>query len=270
MTLVQKEIKAVYLWENKVRPSIQPITTAWIYRNETDGLISLSSDGSTWITIADKNLWATTVYNSWDTMSESNCGKFYQRWNNYWFPFTWPTTTSTTQVNARYYWPNNYYSSSTFIKWANYQSSWDSSTNKNLRWWVTWTVTAMKWPCPSWFHVMSVDESDTLLLKRASIRWVTAEVIGNWHRITNSTDISNFLSDIKMPLCWSISWSGSKSTASWLWTSTYTASYSIYVVWLATSQITAKYNGDTSPNGEAIRPFKNEAVQPDDSRTKLY
>lgn len=107
---------------------------AWVYHNTSLGLISLSTNWTTRITIADKNLWATTVYNSWDTLSEANCGKYYQRWNNYGFPFTWSITTSSTQVNASAYWPWNYYSSSTFItitsNWA-----WDSTGNKNLRWW---------------------------------------------------------------------------------------------------------------------------------------
>lgn len=104
----------------------------WVYHNSSLGLISLSTDWTTRITIADKNLWATTVWNSGDTLSEANCGKYYQRWNNYWFPFTWSVTTSSTQVNASTYWPWNYYSSSTYIT---YNWAWDSTGNWNLRWW---------------------------------------------------------------------------------------------------------------------------------------
>lgn len=107
-----------------------------IYHNSTDWLISISSDGSTWITISDKNLWATQVWNYWDTLSQNNCGNFYQRWNNYWFPFTWATSTSSTKVNAGSYWPWNYYSSSTFITYTYWD--WSSVTNANLRWWETW------------------------------------------------------------------------------------------------------------------------------------
>ena len=113
------------------------IESWWIFWSSTDWLISISSDWQTWITIADKNLWATTVWNSWDTLSEANCGKYYQRWNNYGFPRTWSVTTSSTQVDASNYWPWNYYSSDTFIKdgWG-----WDSGDNWNLWWWVTqWT-----------------------------------------------------------------------------------------------------------------------------------
>ena len=78
---------------------------AWVYHNQIDWLISISDDGETRLTISDKNLGADTVYSNWDTLSQSNCWNYYQRWNNYWFPFTWPTTTSTTLVDASTYWP---------------------------------------------------------------------------------------------------------------------------------------------------------------------
>lgn len=113
----------------------------WIFWNSTDWLISLSSDWSTWITIADKNLWATTVWNSGDTLSETNAWKYYQRWNNYGFPRTWTVTTSSTQVDASTYWPWNYYSSSTFITRSSSPYSWDTTDNRNLWWWETGVVT---------------------------------------------------------------------------------------------------------------------------------
>ena len=114
------------------------IEAGGIFWSSSLWLISMSSNWTTWITISDKNLWATQVWNSGDTLSEANCGWYFQRWNNYMFPFTWTLTdTSTTQVDASTYWPWNYYSSSTYIK---YSWSWDRSDNWNLRWWVTWAV----------------------------------------------------------------------------------------------------------------------------------
>lgn len=115
------------------------IEAGWIFWNSPEWLISLSSDWQTWITIQDKNLWATQVWNSWDNCSEANCGKYYQWWNCYWFSFTWSITTSSTKVNASWYWPWNYYTSSTFI--TTNGSIRDSSNNYNLRWWVTWITT---------------------------------------------------------------------------------------------------------------------------------
>lgn len=109
----------------------------WIYHNATLWLISISSDWTNRTTIQDKNLWATTVWNNWDTLSEANCGYYYQRWNNYGFPFAWSVTTSWSQVDASTYWPWDYYSSSTFITW---NQRWDTTDNWNLRWWVSqWT-----------------------------------------------------------------------------------------------------------------------------------
>lgn len=107
-----------------------------IYRNQSEWLISITSDWTTGYTIMDKNLWATTVYHYWDTLSQANCGNLYQRWNNYGFPWNWTITTSSTKVDVSWYWPWNYYYSDTFIKWG----TWQSSSNLNLRWGVSqWT-----------------------------------------------------------------------------------------------------------------------------------
>ena len=108
---------------------------AWIFWNQTDWIISITSDWTTWYTIQDKNLWATTVYNDWNTLSQANMWNMYQWGNNYWFPSTWNVATSSTQVNAQNYGPWNYYYSSTFITWNN---DWSNVQNDNLRWWVTW------------------------------------------------------------------------------------------------------------------------------------
>lgn len=112
-------------------------------RNPTLWLISVRCDWWRCITIADKNLWATTTYEydiyGWGTeptRSQANCGNFFQRWNNYKFPYSWTVSTSSTKVDASAYWPWNYYSSSTFITWT---WDWSSVQNDNLRWGVTWT-----------------------------------------------------------------------------------------------------------------------------------
>lgn len=111
--------------------------SAWIFWNSTDWLISVSGDGTTWYTIQDKNLWATTVFNQWDSETDANCGYFFQWGNNYWFPHSWNVTTSSTQVDASTYWPWNYYNSSTFIIGSN---DWSSVQNDNLWGATTWVV----------------------------------------------------------------------------------------------------------------------------------
>lgn len=108
---------------------------AWIFRSSAEWLISISGNWLTRCTMQDKNLWATTVYNQWNTLTDANCGYFYQWGNNYGFSHSWTVTTSSTQVDASWYWPGNYYSSSTFIMNNN---SWSSVQNDDLRWYVTW------------------------------------------------------------------------------------------------------------------------------------
>ena len=111
-----------------------------IYHNADLWLISITSYWTTY-TIMDKNLWATTVYNYWDSITEANWGYYFQRWNNHWFPWPWwatPSPTSWTSVDASWYWPWNYYDSSTWITWG-----WMTAPgNFNLWWWQTrWTYT---------------------------------------------------------------------------------------------------------------------------------
>lgn len=240
--------------EKQARPKL--ITTSWIYHNATLWLISLSSDGSNWLTIADKNLWATTVYNSWDTLSEANCGKYYQWGNNYWFPFTWPTTTSGTQVNASSYWPWNYYSSSTYITW---HDRWTTTNVSNLRWWDTWTNIAMQWPCANWYHAPTVAE------------WT--DIINIWVSLWAWTSSwwNNVMTYLKLPYNWYRDYSSTPVKWQWYWYywtatpySTYAACYFIHGASYISTQI---FDRACSCS---IRPFKNSAVQPDVNRTKLY
>ena len=155
------------------------IESWWVFWSSADWLISVSSNWSTWYTIMDKNLWATQVYNNWDTLSEANCWKFYQRWNNYWFPRSWSITTSSTQVNASTYWPWNYYESSTFIARSSSPYWWDSSINKNLRWWVTqWTsekATEVKA-----VYLWEVKVRPTFKPKTFTISWIEQSNMSSW------------------------------------------------------------------------------------------
>lgn len=244
---------AIYMWRE-----VQPITTAWIYQNATLWLISLSSDGSTWLTIADKNLWATTVWNDGDTLSEANCGKYYQWGNNYWFPRTWSVTTSSTKVDASNYWPWNYYSSSTFITAYN---RWDTTDNWNLWGWVTWTNDAMQWPCLSWFHVPLNTEWQAL--------YNVWTALWGW-----SSDWTNFGIALKLPFAGyrnsdpaaSVS---SQGTLGLYWSSSRYDESAAYDLNFNSSALRPQRNYYRA-GGLSVRPFKNEAVQPDSSRTKLY
>lgn len=266
MTLVQSEpkaikiwttdVKAVYLWTTKVRPSTMP---AWIYHNATLGLISLSSDGSSWYTITDKNLGATTVYNQWDTLTDANCGKFYQRGNNYWFPHSWSVTTSSTRVNASNYWPWNYYSSSTFIKRTSSPYDRSSVQNDNLWGATTWTNEAMQWPCPNGFHVPTKDEWQAVYNILITTFWLANSATTMW-------------TYLKMPLAWYRDYYNaivsSVGSYGYYRNSTPDNANNAYDLFFYSSGI---FPQDSNPRayGLSVRCFKNDAVQPDDSRTKL-
>lgn len=251
MALKQFEPKKIY-----IRVNVQPITTPWIYRNQDLWLISLSSDGSNWLTIADKNLWATST----DISSTASYGNYYQRWNNH--PRTYAelydgVTSVNSTVNASNYWPWNYYNGSTFYYYTN-TWAWESSNNTNLRWYTTWTVEAMRWPCDEWWHIPSSTETKSL-----------RNIYNNlWLSKTDFTPCTYLL----IPISWQARpWLQNVWTLSRCWTSS-------PLNWNSTrSQIisisSSVFDGDSNQIRWAampIRPFKNEPVQPDISRTVLY
>lgn len=242
---------AIYMWR---------ATPPWIYHNSTLWLITLADGAWNDITIADKNLWATQVYNDGDALSKANCGKYYQWWNNYWFPRNWWMSTAAGQVSSSGYWPWNYYSSSIFriIDIGQFQNwDWSSNQNDNLRWDVTDTSAARRWPCDSWYHIPSASEASSLLSMWANLfPW----------------NISSFYSTIKMPGAWRIIWNNWNVLHSgWLY---WTTAPSVYPYNTRYSKLIAVgvdylYNGARS-DWLSIRPFKNTPVQPDETRTVLY
>ena len=251
------------------------VTQAGIYHNPSLGLISLSSDGESWITIADKNLGATEVWNEWDGLTNGNCGNYYQWWNNYWFPWPeWPNpTTSNVKVDATWYWPWNYYSSDIFRTKLNFNDLDRSSvSNDNLWWDVTNTLESRKWPCEEWFHIPTKLEFDNMWNIFSSF----------W--ITTATDISRYLNS---PLCWDIySVNGIARNIGECWyfyssscfsTSTWNFTYVFcFETWEEESDDGITYQDEWfisstwKISGYSIRPFKNTPVIPDSTRTVLY
>lgn len=103
---------------------------AWIFHNADLWVISVTNGSDKSITMYDKNVWATTVYNDWDTLTEANMWKMFQWWNYYWFPSTWTIIkTSSTAVDTTWYGGDKPYSSDTFIT-REYRSN---PLNDNLR-----------------------------------------------------------------------------------------------------------------------------------------
>lgn len=229
---------------------------AWIYHNATLWLISLSSDWENWITIADKNLGATEVYNDWDTLTAENSWWFFQWWNNHMFAFTWPTSSeimdSSYSVDARNYWPWNYYDAAYFVLW-DVNKNWDYSRNTNLRWNDTNTNEARRWPCSEWFHIPSKDE--IVALKNAWITlWIISASDGSWTKTYFKIPMSWFV----YPANWTIS---NRWTYSWL-----RSSYRDYYNWTIYESSSSKSLWATSRASVwwwVIRPFKNEPEIPD-------
>lgn len=230
---------------------------AGIYHDPVNWLISVSADWINWFTIADKNLWASVVYNDWDILSESNCGWFFQRWNNYIFPYSWViTNTSTNQVDTTWYWPWNYYSSSTWIL-QTYQ--WFNPDNYNLWGRETWTHAAMQWPCANWFYVPSSDDITNFSTIIQSL----------WLWLTWQT----FKTYFKYPYGWDrdVNWVSN----AWVWwwyrkceprhgDIRFVSYYRIF------NWGSVMNSFETPSKWHQIRPFKDIPVIPDNSRTVLY
>lgn len=116
-----------------VPDSTWTLLTTGIYWNSTKWLISITWDGwTTYITISDKNLWATNVWDDW---------LYYQFWNNYWFSVSPSSYVTSKPTLTSTYGPGNYYNSSTFVR-VSKGNNWFEWTVNNIWWWVsdgTWT-----------------------------------------------------------------------------------------------------------------------------------
>jgi len=141
-----------------------PIFDAWIYHNAIRWLISISSDWQTWWTISDKNAWANTVYNYWDTVTHNNGWDYFQYGNCYWF-YPPLANTSDVLVDVSECWQNRKYASSTFIADSD---TWMTSMNNRL--W-TWANSWMSW-MPTWSHIPTYEEWNTLVNYMTAL-WLT-------------------------------------------------------------------------------------------------
>lgn len=234
-----QEIVRVYKNGWQIRPETvppTPITSAGSYWNPTLWLISRSTDWVVRETMADKNLGATTPWHVWDSFTESNCGYCYQRWNNYWFPFSWATNTSNTKVDASAYWPDNPYYSDVFIT----QVSWESSWNTDL--WADW-----KWPCPEWYNIRGIP---------SLVRdwWLEAFLCpwGSGYLDTNGQHVQMYYQ-------------------SWFWSKFRpNNTYAYYTYINVYNWIYYNYTVTYISEWHSIRPRKDTPVVPDSTRTVLY
>jgi hypothetical protein len=255
--------RVMYNWV-QIRPTWPAPIGDGIYWNQSEWLISIKWwQLTSWITLADKNLWATQICERWDTFSQANVWNWYQRGNNYWFPYsmwtTWPSSISYTQIDASAYWPWNYYSSSTWID-SFPLDTWDSSNNTDLRWYDSFSISgdyiAIQWPCPNGWHIPTNNEYQDIVQTQFPnlAEYLKMEA---WGYINNTWTQGR---------PWRFLW------LLWCCDAEYTAGqYRTYHGVAYSSDWTLTINWTWGNlNWCPIRPFKNTPVVPDSTRTVLY
>lgn len=236
-----------YIWE----PSPSPLYTPWIYENSSEWLISMSYDWINWLTIANKDLWASIP---WER------GYLYQRWNSNANLDSTPTTTIPWPINTTGYWPWNYYASSSFVT-----SDWDWSSPANDNLWgdVTDDYIARRGPCPNGFHVPMSAEYGFLIscldnLGLGVTSW------GNM-RVATMIDMLHFTS-------WGYIWVNWIYTSTWYsrvgcyWTSSPWAMLELLIQISYWPRIVSYARWCAAP----IRAFKDIEVIPDGSWTVIH
>lgn len=230
-----------------------PTTSPGIYYNSSLWLISLSRNWSDWITMMDKNLWATSN----DPTSSSSYWAYYQFGNDY--PFYSGPSTSSAQADLSAYWPDNRYSSSSYYVTSNADGSMkDSSWNRNLWWEDTYKSTGdksvLRWPCSTWYHIPSDNEIDTL------------DYIISWFWLNTKEWLQTYL---KIPMSWTLSYDYWVLVNTWnIWCIVSTFRFSDYgrfkTYWRDNFQGNYEVHAWAAhwANAFPIRPFKDEPAQP--------
>ena len=136
------------------------------------------------IVIMDRNLWATahgTESNAW--------WYYYQWWNNYGFTQN-PQTGAIhiANVNLSLYAPSTYYSGVFLQKVTGNPTDWATTSNYNIWWYYSGTNEAKQWPCPTNWHVPTIEE------------W--RKVVEYWSWNNGWMNVSNFRAELALPLAW--------------------------------------------------------------------
>lgn len=221
--------------------------------------------------MADKNVWASTVWNFEDTVTSNNWWNLFQWWNNYPFEIWRTWWVSTTHIDVSDYSRENPFYSSTYIYWDLWDSSswyktWMEPVNKDLWWDWTNTDIARRWPCDSWYHIPTWFEWSAVMTIWLYIKWWWSNDgiivsrpggLGDMIKYNNS-----FFTDFHLPSCgwldyqWARhSWFNYRSSSRQSWAAANAYSLSIY-----NDDISYSIESQNSSNAVwtyAIRPFKN-------------
>lgn len=110
-------------------------SSGWLFKNATLWLISIPY-GNDWLTISDKNLWATNILDNW---------LYYQFWNDYGFSPSPSSYVTRKPTFSDEYWPQNHYNSSQFVR-VSKGNNWFDGTCNDIWGWVnpTWSWTQVK------------------------------------------------------------------------------------------------------------------------------
>ena len=217
-------------WEKEI-----PMPLSW--SNDEDPLS---------IVMMDRNLWASTHG------TESNAWwYYYQRWNNYGFTQNPPTILrSIANVNLSLYAPSTYYSW-TYVIWKVNNTTfpnWATTDNYNIWWYYSGTNEAKQWPCPTNWHVPTIEE------------W--RMVVEYWSWNNGWMNVSNFRAELALPLAWWIT----RSTATlesgniaWLYrTVTPDTSKSFAYDFIVKNDFYDVNYSENLVNWRQVRCFKNE------------
>ena len=273
---------------------IVPDTAGWT-------ITVYSQDKSYWITIQDKNLWATNVGDYWD---------FYQWWNNHGNSWNSETVIQLLDRNDSYenhwydwevkkfikiydiskydYWTETSWGNASTVyanwKWNNLWWGWNDNDDSNItivKWYdtvnhVATNVTWRQWPCPEWYHVPSAWEWQELMML-----WCNANSdICSWSVITTQNGEyarTNYLSsngiwtafsnDLQLPLagyrsCYDGAFYGQGNYA-FYWSSSPRGGSNPKYAWYLNSYSYYVNPSDSNvrAHGQSLRCFKNSYVK---------
>lgn len=181
---------------------------------------------SEWITILDRNLWATSN----DITDGGSYGYYYQRWNNYWFNRYYPVNTTENFVEWDERYNNKWYYWEEFVKsyWCftaengddlcySARDYWSGESHDWLRWWENddrsngwWAnetnYVGRQWPCPEWYHVPSAWEW-WLLVKYWQKTYGNTTILSWWngqYNFVGNAARQSFMNYFKLPLAWTM------------------------------------------------------------------
>lgn len=146
---------------------------AWVFHDASEWLIYITNWSNQCYIFQDKNLWAS---------SPNSCWKYYQWWNNYGFDGGWTYSPSSTCETCK----NPWGSSSNQFLW-NTTAFNDYPTNSS---WIT----NYQWPCPSGFHVPSLDDF--------------SKINSLYNNLKSQNKATNWVNDIMVPDCGIMVWGG--------------------------------------------------------------